>query len=415
MGTFTGFLIYLEPKVPASNVDFSKAESIAHFRRYSSLPLSSCTLSRKELGVLPPSWRTALHSSPEEEEGEPESSDTSSEISSDIPGAKGANNDTDATGGAGDHDRAGDSDEEPGAKNRQRRAQRSRHELEDEDGSALDSWRRDANPEFTTGELHPAKKFPIPAPALSAEDGILMERESKVEESETSGQEGSETDEDALPAGFIPEVGFEDAPSIRFVFSARLDPVYLNSKNSGSDITSSSNNGDARTGNKGTRGRRNTRRLDGHGEEGHLPSNHGHLGRRELLGVVASDAAGVADDPASSLNLGVTKGNKQGKSTDSNKWGNVKPGNHYGERGTNWRKRIAKGKKKRRAHHAHRAPILAELETGWAPLTRIRQEHAPMPAPETKCMQIFGGVHNYRTKMCEVYERLSRICVQVRK
>lgn len=57
-------------------------------------------------------------------------------------------------------------------------------------------------------------------------------------------------------------------------------------------------------------------------------------------------------------------------------------------------------------------PIVHSLETAWAPLTRIRVEHAPMPAPETKCMQVFGGVHNYKTKMCEVYERLSRICVQ---
>ena len=28
-------------------------------------------------------------------------------------------------------------------------------------------------------------------------------------------------------------------------------------------------------------------------------------------------------------------------------------------------------------------------------------------------VQVFGGVHNYKTKMCEVYERLSRVCVQV--
>lgn len=59
-------------------------------------------------------------------------------------------------------------------------------------------------------------------------------------------------------------------------------------------------------------------------------------------------------------------------------------------------------------------PIYRTLETGWTPLTRIRLEHAPMPAPETKCMQVFGGVHNYKTKMCEVYERISQICVQVR-
>lgn len=38
----------------------------------------------------------------------------------------------------------------------------------------------------------------------------------------------------------------------------------------------------------------------------------------------------------------------------------------------------------------------------------------PIPLSLTLNPKVFGGVHNYKTKMCEVYERLSGICVQVR-
>ncbi|CAM9466158.1 unnamed protein product, partial [Ectocarpus fasciculatus] len=78
-----------------------------------------------------------------------------------------------------------------------------------------------------------------------------------------------------------------------------------------------------------------------------------------------------------------------------------------------WRRRGETADGRRRKNKAAAAPVLAEMVTEWTPLTRIREEHAPMPAPETKCMQVFGGVHNYKTKMCEVYERLSHVCVQV--
>lgn len=48
----------------------------------------------------------------------------------------------------------------------------------------------------------------------------------------------------------------------------------------------------------------------------------------------------------------------------------------------------------------------------WA-LSQLTTTILSLPPP-TITLQVFGGVHNYKTKMCEVYERLSGVCVQVR-
>eukprot|EP00903_Cladosiphon_okamuranus_P017697 g16296.t1 len=169
--------------------------------------------------------------------------------------------------------------------------------------------------------------------------GSKGEGEGEDEEEE---EEEEEEEKETLPAEFIPDVAFEDAPSVRFVFSARLEPAPRNPKNK-------HKGGGGRKSGGGGRERERERGRD-----------------REM----------------------------RGRRLLSNRL---------------WRRR----RDATQGGGRNRNPILVEMQTEWTPLTRIREEHAPMPAPETKCMQVFGGVHNYKTKMCEVYERLSGVCVQV--
>lgn len=69
-------------------------------------------------------------------------------------------------------------------------------------------------------------------------DGIFTPETAGVRilvEDEEGGQEGKEGDEVAatLPLGFIPDASFENATSVRFVFSARLNPAPPSSSGSG--------------------------------------------------------------------------------------------------------------------------------------------------------------------------------------
>lgn len=216
---------------------------------------------------------------------------------------------------------------------------------------------------------------------------------------EASKTDGAEEEPATLPPEFIPDVAFDEAPSVRFVFSARLDPVH-------SPPGASRNRGHKRRKGVG----KGTRKGKGEGES----KDDGH---RRGLSPEASDLeqehhgdgeVGVASSHPTTVH------GAQGFQSDG-----VQGTRGSHNPGVQWRRRAGKGHGNGgagngRGRRAPAKPIFGTLETGWTPLTRIRQEHAPMPAPETKCMQVFGGVHNYRTKMCEVYERLSRVCVQVR-
>ena len=57
------------------------------------------------------------------------------------------------------------------------------------------------------------------------------------------------------------------------------------------------------------------------------------------------------------------------------------------------------------------APTTSTFET--APLALLRKEarHAMTPQPEAKCRSQQRGVFNYRTRLCDVYSRLSAVCV----
>ena len=134
------------------------------------------------------------------------------------------------------------------------------------------------------------------------------------EEGSGDGEGGDEEEEEevGLTPGAIPEVPFDGAPSVRFVFSARLDPA--------PERPGRKKGGKGQAGGKSKGGKGNRTLLE-------------ELKRRDLKGG------------------GGGGGNAAGK-----------------------------------------GPIFSSLETEWTPLTRIREEHAPMPAPETKCMQVMSCV-----------------------
>ncbi|CAN0286099.1 unnamed protein product, partial [Ectocarpus sp. 8 AP-2014] len=330
-----------------------------------------------ERGVAPPPWRTARRFPPPEEDSQDDSQEDSQEVSkegSEEEGGQPANEDGgDAAGEAGDDEglvtsgtatSSGDvgGGGSAGGGGGERRRRRWRRRLENG---------RSGRENVPTGDDSPAAAAEAARPlsdvmAEGASVGEGGEQQSRTsgsggrrrvdaleDEEETVGDEEGGGEEDdglaaaALPAGFIPEAAFDDAPSVRFVFSARLDPAPTSSK-----------------GNK----------------KGSQGGGGGASGGRERL-LLQSEEEGKA--------RWRWRWRRRGETEDG-------------------RRRM---KKKKAASAA--APVLAEMVTEWTPLTRIREEHAPMPAPETKCMQVFGGVHNYKTKMCEVYERLSRVCVQV--
>lgn len=155
---------------------------------------------------------------------------------------------------------------------------------------------------------------------------------------ELEGGDGEEEEEEeaaaALPLGFIPEVAFDDAPSVRFVFSATLEPAPAfpnrsNKRSNGGGSVDAAGDGDG-----DGEGSRERRLVDDGGEWWWWRRR-----RRRSQRVLAVPATKAAATAAAGRRDGV---------------------------------------------------IVAEMETEWTPLTRIREEHAPMPAPETKCMQVRG-------------------------
>lgn len=314
-----------------------------------------------------------------------------------------------------------------------------------------------------------------PSTASVADGRILLVAERKEAEEEdedeseggadggSSAEEEEEEEAGALPSGFIPNVAFENATSVRFVFSARLDPPSSSLSSSSGTGSGNSNgygggnrggnrgkwNGNRRNDNNNNRNRNMLRLSDELSGEpfsttglyvGHhgavnivdafmgrdieakpgssasirnIPPKDGLFSTRDTAAVVQKGVDGAwdaVDDDAdederardeSALRVNVGRDGS----------GSVQSGRRKGREVRH--KRRGGNSSNNKAPPATKKPIFGSLETTWAPLTRIRQEHAPMPAPETKCMQVFGGVHNYKTKMCEVYERLSAICVQV--
>lgn len=143
------------------------------------------------------------------------------------------------------------------------------------------------------------------------------ERKAKDKEEENQG-----STESVLPDRFIPPSGFDDAPSVRFVFSARLDPSPV----------------------KG--GRRRKRNKSNNIEDRAEPTGQG---------TNESDA----QPPEGG-------GHGRGRELGWRQWNQWEAQNAGEKEGS----------------------LFAKMETEWTPLTRIREEHAPMPAPETKCMQV---------------------------
>lgn len=168
--------------------------------------------------------------------------------------------------------------------------------------------------------------------SVASEAKQQQEEEEEGSAQTGSGEEGEqeedgEEEEETLPADFIPGAPFEDAPYVRFVFSARLEPAPPNRNSNNNDKNKGGGGGGGASG--------GGRRL--------LPSKMWRRRRRR------NDTA-----------------------------------------------RAATGTGRRRD------PIVAEMETEWAPLTRIREEHAPMPAPETKCMQVCVGGRAWCCVLCAV-------------
>ena len=57
------------------------------------------------------------------------------------------------------------------------------------------------------------------------------------------------------------------------------------------------------------------------------------------------------------------------------------------------------------------APTTSTFETAPIALLRKDARHAMTPQPEAKCRAQQRGLYNYRTRLCDVYSRLSAVCV----
>lgn len=137
---------------------------------------------------------------------------------------------------------------------------------------------------------------------------------------------------------------FDEAPSVRFVFSARLDPAP-------------------------------GRRRGGRGNARGKGKGKGNNGKKRLL--EERQARDLKADGASDGVGGVgVAGAGAGSSGKSSVFARLREERHR------WALKGGGGAASKKS------PIFASLETEWTPLTRIREEHAPMPAPETKCMQV---------------------------
>ena len=139
-----------------------------------------------------------------------------------------------------------------------------------------------------------------------------------------------------LPGRFIPASGFYDAPSVRFVFTAKLNPPAARGRRK-------RNKGNSKSNSKG-----------GDQDQGQGQGQH-------RLDEVKSQKEGGGGEG----------GDERGRRREL-LWHRWNRGSRRGSGGQD----------------DTDGSLFVKMETGWTPLTRIREEHAPMPAPETKCMQV---------------------------
>ncbi|CAB1098907.1 unnamed protein product [Ectocarpus sp. CCAP 1310/34] len=306
-----------------------------------------------ERGVAPPPWRTARRFPPPQENSQEDSQEDSQEGSEEVPdegseeeGGQPANEDGgDAAGEARDDEglvtsgtATSSGDVGGGGSARSGGGERRWRRRLESGGSGRENVR--------TGDESPAAEAEAPWPlsdvvAEGASVGEGGEQQSRTsgsegrrrvdalgdEEGNVGEEEGGGEEDDGLaaaatlPPGFIPEAAFDDAPSVRFVFSARLEPAPTSSKG---------------------------------GKKGFQGGDGGANGGRGRLLLLQPEEDGKA------------------------RWR------------WRWRRRreTEDGRRRMKKAPAAAAPVLAEMVTEWTPLTRIREEHAPMPAPETKCMQV---------------------------
>lgn len=297
-------------------------------------PLSALVGQPTDIGVAPPPWRTARRNAPPPDEGE--GNQEGSEQSSDTGGGAGGGGSGDSGGSAGGGGDGG------GGRTRRRKRRRRRRRL------VVGGISSPATPDATA--------LLLASPSLSEGGGgggggrqdwrglgggrarsIGLEEKDEQEDisgDDVNGAGGEEEEEEvALPPGFIPDVAFDDAPSVRFVFSARLEPAPPLPNQSNKRSEGARGKGDGRIG------------YDGDGSrERRLVERPGWRRRRLLLRRRRRRRQSA---PAAAAVAAADAGRRNGA-------------------------------------------IVAEMETEWTPLTRIREEHAPMPAPDTKCMQVRG-------------------------
>lgn len=232
----------------------------------------------EDLGTAPEPWRTASRYSQEEEEN----------------GSDDFNAKATGSGGSQDSDGGGKGDDDEKLRERSRHRRRVEEERQKKYNDANVFRER-------------------------SESRGLWWGGKAAKDNDEENQGGTES---VLPERFIPSSAFDDAPSVRFVFTVRLDPSPV----------------------KG--GRRRKRKKSKNVEDRTEP---------------AGDGKNESDTPP------------------------VESGGHGRGRELGWRQW-----NQREARNAGEKEdsLFAKLETEWTPLTRIREEHAPMPAPDTKCMQV---------------------------
>lgn len=207
--------------------------------------------------MIPPPWRTVASSpSPPAEEDSPdgeESSADNSEEGSSITGPEERTSLGEGKDDADGHDTEGDGDRR---RSRHRRTKWRRRRLpvdvtdtsaqHDLPGQGVSATGEEAGTGFEMSSLmtEPSRVQPTVARGaeagrdtngrgLSQVDGLEDTQEQGAPSGaagaldDAEGEEIEEGDEaqPPLPAGFIPTVAFENATSVRFVFSARLDPA----------------------------------------------------------------------------------------------------------------------------------------------------------------------------------------------
>lgn len=207
--------------------------------------------------MIPPPWRTAASSPPPPaEEGSPDGEESSAENSQEGSSITVPEERTSLGGGkdgGNSHETEGDGDRRHSRHGRSRwRRRRLPFDVTDMSaqqelpGQEEDAVGEEAGTEFEMESLVTEPSRGRPTGARGAEAGrdtngrVLSQgdalEDTQQERAPSGGAgalddaEGQEIDEGdvaqpPLPAGFIPNVAFENATSVRFVFSARLDPA----------------------------------------------------------------------------------------------------------------------------------------------------------------------------------------------